>query len=113
MKRPVLLSLLLLCLPLLGASACDTEDEACAGGSCERSGPEVAGEPAAPASEPQCRRACETLTGACGEDTTGDTTFVRAVAACIDWCQAGGLTIDEAACLAKSDCVSGIGCLAD
>jgi hypothetical protein len=53
------------------------------------------------------------LIGSCGDETPGDTTSIRAVAACVDWCAAGGLTADEATCLAEMGCASSLGCLAD
>lgn len=110
-RRPLLSSLFLL---LFALSACDTGDEPCAGGSCERDGRDQAGDPITPApSTLLCQRACETLTGTCGDEVRGDTTAIRAVAACIDWCAEGGLTANEALCLASTECTSGIGCLAE
>ena len=113
MTRRPLFSILLLCLPLLAASACAADDEACGGDSCERAEPNQAGQ-SDPADVPlPCRQACEALTGACGDDEPGDTTAERAVAACIGWCDAGGLSADEATCLAEAGCTSSLGCLAD
>lgn len=110
----------LLAASLAAASGCGGEDDDCAGASCERSEPRddelapTGGEPAPrqPAPLP-CRSACEALTGACGEEAAaGDTTSIRAVAACIDWCEAGGLDADEADCLATGGCERSADCLA-
>jgi hypothetical protein len=110
--RCSLLTSLLLTVCVLAASACDADDEACAAGTCEREEPDQATEPTSPESPPvPCLPACEALTGSCDSDARGDTTDIRAVAACIDWCEAGGLTADEVACLESVTCERADGCL--
>ena len=115
MKPGALVSSLLLSLSLLVSAACDSDDDdACADGSCESSEPEPTSEPSSPPPTPiPCRPACEALAGSCGADAPGDTTAVRAVAECIDWCEAGGLSADEAACLETLGCDQPATCLAD
>lgn len=110
-RRSALLSSFLLPLCLLLAGACDSGDEACADDTCERTEPDQATEPTTP--EPPrvpCLPACEALTGTCGGDT--DAADVRAMSACIDWCEAGGISDDEAACLESATCDSAGDCLA-
>ena len=106
-KRRALLSSLLFTVCVLAAAACGTDDEACADDTCERDEPDQTSEPSTP-QPPKipCRPACEALTGSCG-----DTTDVRAMSACIDWCEAGGVSADEAACLETIDCESASSCL--
>jgi hypothetical protein len=110
MKRRVLFSSLFLCLSL--ASACDSGDEPCAGGSCDRAEADQAG-PREPDDTPvPCQPACDAMIGNCGNQPPDRTTLL-AVAACVDWCVAGGLTADEATCLAETGCGSSFGCLAE
>jgi hypothetical protein len=106
-KRSALFPSLLLTLCVLVAGACGSDDEACADDTCERSEPDQTSEPSTP--EPPrvpCLPVCEALIGDCG-----DSTDVRAMSACIDWCESGGVTADEADCLAGADCQSASSCL--
>ncbi len=106
-KRSALLSSLLLTLCVLVAGACGSDDEACADDTCERNEPDQTSEPSTP--QPPtipCRPTCEALTGSCGGETD-----VRAMSACIDWCEAGGVSADEAACLETASCESASACL--
>ena len=111
-RRPFLSSFLFSVCVLLSA-ACGSDDESCDDGSCEREERDNTSEPTEPAPPTlPCRPACEALTGSC-DHASGDPTEVRAVAACIDWCEAGGLTTYEATCLESADCDSADSCLAD
>jgi len=108
------LSSFLLSLSFLVLAACDSDGDSCADGACERDEPEQTSEPNAPPPPTiPCRPACEALTGTCAADLPGDTTAVRATAECIDWCEAGGLSAVEVACLESIDCDSAAGCLLD
>ena len=108
------LSSFLLSLSFLVLAACDSDGDSCADGACERDEPEQTSEPNAPPPPTiPCRPACEALTGTCAADLPGDTTAVRATAECIDWCEAGGLSAVEVACLESIDCDSAGGCLLD
>lgn len=109
-----LFSSLLLTVCVFLAGACNADDGACADDTCERNAPDTATEPSSPEPQPvPCLPACRALTDSCGADQPGDNTDVRLMSACIDWCEAGGLTADEAACLASSSCDSAAGCLGD
>ena len=113
-RRPVVLSSFLLSVSVLVLGACDSDGGACADGMCERDERDQTSEPKAPPPPTfPCRPACEALVGGCGADDSGDATSIRAVTACIDWCEAGGLSADEAACIASVDCAGAGGCLAD
>jgi hypothetical protein len=112
-KSRSLLSSLLLTMCVLLAGACNADDDACADDTCERNEPDTATEPTTPEPQPvPCVPACQALTDSCGADQPGDATDVHMMAACIDWCEAGGLTADEGACLAATTCDSAAGCLA-
>ncbi len=116
LKPGALLSSVLLSLSLLWSAACDSDgdDDACADGSCESNDKDPTSEPGSPPPKPiPCIPACEALAGSCGADAAGDTTSVRAVSECIDWCEAGGLSDDEASCLATVGCDQPATCLAD
>jgi len=104
--------LLTVCVFLAGA--CNADDDACGDDTCERNQPGTATEPSTPESPPvPCLPACEALTDSCQAEQPGDTTEIRVMAACIDWCEAGGLTADEAACLESASCEVAVDCLGD
>jgi hypothetical protein len=113
-RRRTLLSSFLFSLSLLVLGACDADDGACADDTCERDERDQAGEPApTPPNDVPCLPACAALTDSCGGDERGDTTAVQVRAACIDWCEAGGLSAEEAACFETLECNSAADCLAD
>lgn len=91
----------------LSVTGCESDDP-CASDDCdsdqdELSEEEEEAEP--PPLETPCRDACAALIGDC--DAT-DPSFKINQQSCIQWCKEGGMSTEEASCLAAVDCGGGV-----
>jgi hypothetical protein len=104
MKRAVPMFLFSL---LLSLGAC-ASDDSCEGDNCELDAPDdlgrddTSGTLDAP-SPLHCRAACDVLMDSCSPGEVDDKPR-EGTAECVEWCASGGLSREEAACLASVGC---------